>query len=149
MLYLPDVNLFVYAKMKGVAEHAAAVAWLQGTLDDPSSSILCCESTLLSFLRLTTNKRIFDPPLPFADAVSIITELLERPDVFMHHPSAEHFVEVAVFMKKYGFGGDLVMDAYLAVTAMNTGATLVTRDNDFDRIPYLKTINPIGKSPNE
>lgn len=149
MLYLPDVNILVYAKMKGVTEHTAAVEWLEETLGDAGSTILLCESTLLSFLRLTTNKRIFDPPLPFADALSIITELLERPDVFIHHPSAEHFVEVAEFMKNHGFGGDLTMDAYLAVTAMNTGATLVTRDSDFDRIPYLKTMNPIGKPSDE
>ena len=144
MLYLPDVNILVYAKMEGVPEHPAAAAWLEGTLADPGSTLLLCESTLLSFFRLTTNKRIFDPPLPFAEALSVITGLMERPNVFIHHPPAELFIEVAEFMKMHRFAGDLVMDAYLAVTAMNTGATLATRDSDFDSLPYLRTINPIG-----
>jgi toxin-antitoxin system PIN domain toxin len=149
MLYLPDVNILIYANMNGVAEHAAAFAWLYGTLDDPNSTILFCETTLLSFLRLTTNKKIFYPPLPLSDALSITSGFMSRANVLVYHPSPGHFIEVAKFVKKHNFAGNLVIDAHLAVAAMSTGAVLVTRDSDFDKIPYLKTINPIGPQSDE
>jgi predicted nucleic acid-binding protein len=37
------------------------------------------------------------------------------------------------------------MDAHLALLALNIGATLVTRDKDFVKIPYLKVLNPLEK----
>lgn len=144
MLYLPDINILIYAKMAGTPEHANALAWLNEVQNDRTTTVLLCETTLLSFLRITTNTKVFSPSMPYAEAVSFISDLVERSNVVIYQPSAAHFVEVAKFMKKHSFGGSLTMDAHLAVVAMNTGAVLVTRDADFEKIPYLKTINPIG-----
>ncbi len=149
MLYLPDVNILIYAKMSGMPEHKAAHSWLDKTLKDPNSSILLSETTLLFFLRITTNVKIFDPPLSFAEADSFTSDLLEWKNTLIFQPSIGHFSEVAQFMKKYDFAGNLAMDAHLAVMALNTGSTLVTRDSDFDQIPYLKLINPIGSISDE
>lgn len=46
-------------------------------------------------------------------------------------------------MDKHNLLGNLVMDAHLAVLALTIGATLVTRDKDFTKIPYLITLNPL------
>jgi predicted nucleic acid-binding protein len=35
------------------------------------------------------------------------------------------------------------MDAHLALFALNIGATIVIRDKDFIKIPYLKVFNPL------
>lgn len=149
MLYLPDSNILIYAKMTGMTEHKPAFAWLKVTLNDPNSIILVCETSILSFLRITTNLKAFNPPLPYSEAVSFISDLLARANVRVHRPSTEHFIEVAEFMKKHKLGGNLVMDIHLAIMAMNTGAVLVTRDKDFLKIPYLKLLDPFEIKTNE
>lgn len=149
MLYLPDINILIYAKMTSMPEHRAAFAWLNGTLNDPNATLLLCETTMLSFLRITTNTKVFKPPLSYSEAISFTSELMERTSVLIYQPSADHFIEVAEFMKKHSFGGNLAMDAHLAVVAMNTGAVVVTRDDDFAKVPYLKTLNPIGPFSDE
>lgn len=145
MLYLPDSNILIYAKMAGVPEHVRALSWLTSTLNDSNSTVLVCETLILSFLRICTNPKAFDPPLPFADAVKFTSDLLERDNVQIYRPNAEHFVEVSHFMKKHKTGGNLVMDIHLAVTAMNTGSILVTRDKYLLKIPYLKTLDPFDR----
>jgi toxin-antitoxin system PIN domain toxin len=149
MLYLPDINILIYAKMTGMPEHKAALEWLSRTLGDPNSTLLLCETTVLSFLRITTNPKVFSPPLSYSAAVLFVENLSERTNVLVFQPTIGHFNEVAEFMKKHNFGGNLVMDAHLAIVAVKTGAMLVTRDADFDKIPYLKTINPIGPYSDE
>ncbi|MBC7901681.1 MAG: PIN domain-containing protein [Saprospiraceae bacterium] len=143
MLYLPDSNILIYAKMTGMEEHKAAFAWLNTILNDADSTIIVCETTVLSFLRISTNKKIFDPHLPYAEAIAFITSFLTHSRVSVSRISPQHFIDVAQFMKKHNFGGNLTMDAHLAVLAISTGAVLVTRDRDFKRISYLKTLNPL------
>lgn len=142
MLYLPDSNILIYAKMTGMTEHKAAFAWLNETLNEPNSTIVLCETSILSFFRITTNVKVFDPPLPFTEVGSFISDLLLRTNVQVHRTSSDHYIEVADFMKKHKLGGNLVMDVHLAIMAMSTGAVLVSRDKDFLKIPYLKVLNP-------
>lgn len=144
MLYLPDVNILIYAKMASMSEHKDARDWLISTLDDAGSTVLVCETTILSFLRITTNKKVFDPPLPYSEAASFVADLLANKSVRFHRPMQGHFVEVANFMETHQMGGNLVMDVHLATIALSTGATMVTRDGDFNKIPFLKTFNPLA-----
>ncbi|MFZ1700013.1 MAG: TA system VapC family ribonuclease toxin [Pyrinomonadaceae bacterium] len=142
MLYLPDANILIYAKMSGMDEHFAAFDWLEATLADPNSTVLLCETVILAFLRITTNSKVFAPPLGSDQAGNFVSGLLDHPTVQFFRPSAEHFSEVAGSMKKYKFHGNLTMDAHLAAVALTTGATLVTRDSDFEKISYLSTLDP-------
>lgn len=144
MLYLPDSNILIYAKMASMSEHETAHEWLTTALNDPDSTLLVCETTVLSFLRITTNKKAFCPPLPFTEAVRFTSDLLSNKNVRFHRSLPTHFVEVAKFMHKHKFGGNLVMDVHLALIAQNTGATVVTRDGDFKKVSYLKTFNPFA-----
>lgn len=77
------------------------------------------------------------------------TVTLENSNVQLYHPSERHFTDLAEFMKEHKFSGNLTMDAHLAVVALITGATLVTRDGDFAKVPYLKTLNPLGTYSDE
>ena len=144
MLYLPDSNVLIYAKMASMNEHIEAREWLLAALNDPDSTLLVCETTILSFLRITTNKKAFDPPLPFPEALSFISDLLASKHVRFHRSLPEHFVEVAKFMERHKMGGNLVMDVHLALVALSTGATVVTRDADFKKIPFLNILNPFA-----
>lgn len=121
MLYLLDINILIYAKMSGMPEHKAAHAWLHQTLKDANSSLLLSETTILSFLRITTNVRVFDPPLSIAEAISFTSDMLKWTNTLVFHPSIGHFIEVTKFMKRFRFAGNLAMDAHLAVMALNAG----------------------------
>ncbi len=147
MLFLPDINILIYAKMTGMPEHKTAFSWLRNALNDSKTTVLVCETTILSFLRITTNLKAFNPPLPYPEAAAFLSDLLTRENVRTHRASPEHFIEVAEFMKRNKLGGNLVMDIHLAILAIRTGAVMVSRDKDFLKIPYLQLLNPFETTP--
>ena len=149
MLYLLDSNILVYAEMDGMPEHRRASKWMIEALADAATTILVTETSVLSFLRITTNKKVFHPPLTPERAAFFVERFLGHSNVQIFRPSPQHFLDVADLMKKYNFAGNAVMDTHLAVVAISTGAMLVTRDGDFDSIPYLRTFNPIGPHSDE
>lgn len=143
MLYLLDSNILLYSKMEDAPEHKAASSWLVETLADSNNTVLLCETSILAFLRISTNNRIFDPPLPISDARAFLEALLIRPNVQILQPDRKIYTELLDQMLKYSLSGNVTMDAHLATIAMRIGATLVTRDGDFKRFSYLKILNPI------
>lgn len=149
MIYLLDSNVLIYAKMDGMREHDSTARWLSKVLSEGVDGVIVTEVTLLSFLRITTNPKVFAPPLSPGNALTFVKSLLEDPNVNLYRPSEEHFIDVAKFIRDHKFTGNLTMDAHLAVTALNTGATLVTRDKDFSKIAYLKTFDPFGPISDE
>ena len=143
MLYVLDSNILIYAKMDAMPEHRIVSRWLESALSGNDHSIVICETSILSFLRITTNAKVFDPPLPVDEARLFLNSLLDHPGTSISVPSPGHFDEVAELMKKHDLVGNLTMDAHLAVLALGTGATLVTRDRDFKKVPYLKLLDPL------
>ncbi len=145
MDYLLDSNILLYAKMDSMPEHTVISKWLEETVSDRNNAISVCETSILSFLRIATNEKVFQPTLPTNAAAQFIDSFLKCPNVNLLLTSANHYLEVINLMDKLSLRGNLVMDVHLAVLALTTGATLVTRDKDFTKIPYLKTFNPLRK----
>jgi len=143
MLYLLDSNIVLYAKMDAMPEHQTVSRWLVKTMSDKGSTVAVCETSILSFLRIARNVKVFNPPLPFDEAVAFVTSFLKHRSVQISRTSPEHYIDVAEFMKKHDFGGNLAMDAHLAVLALGSGAVLATCDKDFKKVPYLKIFNPL------
>lgn len=143
MLYLLDTNILVYAKMTGMPEHPKVSAWLSATAADAASDILACETSILAFLRISTNAKLFDPPLDMEAAKDFLVKFLSIPNVSLFHPAPHHFNDVVNLAADNDMAGKHIMDAHLAVIAMSTGATLVTRNRDFKKIPYLKVLDPL------
>ena len=144
MNYLLDSNILLYAKMSVMPEHKVVSRWLETTVSDRNNEINVCETSILSFLRIATNEKVFQPTLPTGDAARFIESFLKCPNVNLLLTSAGHYLEVINLMDKLSLRGNLVMDVHLAVLALTTGATLVTRDKDFTKIPYLKILNPLA-----
>ncbi|HQU81741.1 MAG TPA: PIN domain-containing protein [Pyrinomonadaceae bacterium] len=145
MNYLLDSNVLLYAKMDSMPEHKIVAKWLEKTVSVQSNTINVCETSLLSFLRISTNAKVFQPVLPISEAQEFIESFLACPNVNLVLTSPSHYTEIIKLIDKYNLQGNLVMDAHLAALALSIGATLVTRDNDFAKIPYLKTLNPLQK----
>lgn len=143
MDYLLDSNILLYAKMNAMAEHKIVSKWLEDTVSDRNNTLSICETSILSFLRIATNEKVFQPVLPTKDAQNFIESFLNCPNVNLLCASAHHFLEVTKLMDKLNLKGNPVMDGHLAVLALTIGATLVTRDKDFTKIPYLKIYNPL------
>lgn len=144
MDYLLDSNILLYAKMNVMPEHKVISKWLEETVSDRNNAISICETSILSFLRIATNEKVFKPVLPTNDAARFIDSFLKCPNVNLLLASASHYLEVIKLMDKLSLRGNFVMDVHLAVLALTVGATLVTRDKDFTKIPYLKIFNPLA-----
>lgn len=144
MDYLLDSNILLYAKMDSMPEHKVISKWLEETVSDRNNVISICETSILSFLRIATNEKVFKPTLPANDAAQFIDSFLKCPNVNLLLTSASHYLEVIKLMDKLHLQGNFVMDVHLAVLAFTIGATLVTRDKDFIKIPYLKIFNPLA-----
>lgn len=145
MNYLLDSNILLYAKMDAMPEHEVVARWLEGAVSDQNNTVNICETSVLSFLRIATNRKVFNPTLPGSEAEKFIDSLFNCTNVNLLRTSSAHFREVIRVMDRSRSYGNMAMDAHLAVLAMSIGATLVTRDSDFKKIPYLKTFNPLAR----
>jgi toxin-antitoxin system PIN domain toxin len=141
-LILVDANLLLYAYNLDSVYHSAARHWLEKILSGAQPLHLAW-ATLLAFMRIGTNSRIFPHPLAASEAVSIISEWLERPTVSILDPTEGHWKILADLVTKTQAHGPLVTDAHLAALAIEHGATLYTTDQDFSRFPGLKLLNPL------
>lgn len=140
---LPDINILIYAYDQSSKEHLAAKRWWEAQLNG-SQMIGLTWVTLLGFIRLLTNPRIFKNPYAPAEILDIVESWLEQPQVIIVHPADRHFTLVKEFIKKTGTAGNLTTDAHLAALAMERGLILQTTDADFTRFPGLKWKNPLA-----
>jgi toxin-antitoxin system PIN domain toxin len=143
MLFLLDSNILLYAKVGTEAEHTKVSSWLTDTLRVTRNRILICETSILAFLRIATNVKVYDPPLPVSEAKEFLRALLEHPSVQLFQTSGDFFQDLAGLMEQHQISGSSTMDAHLAAIALYTGATLVSRDRDFRSFPYLTTVNQV------
>ena len=142
-MILIDANLLVYAVSPSLPQHAAASAWLDARLNGAARVGLPWPS-ILAFLRLVTNPRLFSPPVAFADAWKQVEEWLERPCVWIPTPTEDHPVALAPLIRQCT-DSRLIPDAHLAAIAIEHGLTLVSTDGDFARFKGLRWENPLAE----
>jgi hypothetical protein len=141
---LVDSNLLIYAKVQGFPQHEAALAWLNSRLRGAAPVALPWPS-VLSFLRLVTNRRIFHRPMPFADAWMQVEEWLDCTPVWIPAPGTGHRDVMAKLLKSCEGNANLIPDAHLAALAIEHGLTLCTADGDFARFKDLSWQNPLAE----
>lgn len=142
-MILLDQNIVIYAYMPVRTEHAKVSRWLEQALNDSDTPLFLCETSVLAFLRVTTNHKIFNPPLPLSEAEEIINDLLAHQNVRLLHPGRTHFAQLTKMMREHNISGDLTMDAHLCALALWMGAKIATADKDFKKLPYVGLINPL------
>jgi predicted nucleic acid-binding protein len=67
-MYLVDANVLVYATDAGASQHDAARAWLDGHLGGAPRYVGLPWPSVLGYLRLVTNPRIYSPPAAVTEA---------------------------------------------------------------------------------
>jgi toxin-antitoxin system PIN domain toxin len=139
-----DANLLLYAYFPRAEQHEQARTWLEAALSGPEPVGLSW-STILAFLRLGTNPRVFERPLSGAEAVAIVSSWLGEPSVAVVAPGERYWELLRGLLIDAQVTGPLVSDAALAALAMEHGATLMTSDRDFVRFGGLHVANPLQR----
>ena len=141
-MILIDANLLVYARVSSFAQHDRARDWLDRQLNGLPRVGLPWAS-LLAFLRLVTNPRIFEQPEPIAEAWDQVMGWLACDPAWIPQPTERHLEVLGQLIALPGVHGNLVPDAHLAALAIEHGLTLCSTDGDFARFPGLRWLNPL------
>lgn len=147
-MILVDVNLLVYAHVEGMHRHAEARRWLDDALSGTGPVGLPWHS-LLGFVRLVTNPRVFAAPHDSRTAWSVVEHWLDADPVWTPGPTDRHREVFSTLVERVRPSGNLVPDTHLAAIAIEHGLTLMTADRGFARFPDLKWANPIDPSAPE
>ncbi len=141
-MILVDANLLVYAHVRNMVQHARAKAWLDAQINGGGRVGLPWPS-LLGFLRLVTNPRVFARPEPLDRAWRTIGSWLENSSVWIPVPTERHRDALSPLLSAAAGRPNLVPDAHLAALAIEHGVTLCSADGDFARFPGLRWQNPL------
>lgn len=142
-MLLPDVNVLIYAHVEdSIPEHAEYGAWITrlATGTEPFAlSVL----VIAGFLRIVTNRRIFDPPSTLERSFDFVKSLTERPTARIVGPGPDHLDIFEDLCRQSGATGKLIADAQHAAIALENGCTFVTTDADFSRFAGLRWQHPL------
>jgi toxin-antitoxin system PIN domain toxin len=139
---LIDANILIYATNSDSDQHAPAKTWLDAQLSG-SGLVGLPWASLLAFLRLATNARIFRRPLTMAVAWGQVSAWLEAEPVWIPQPTDRHANVLGALLGQQGIVGNLVPDAHLAALAIEHGLSLCSTDGDFSRFAGLRWANPL------
>lgn len=99
--------------------------------------------SLTAFVRIATNRRLFEIPLPPADAIAEVQGWLARPNVWTPEPVPRFSDLFAELIDATQASANLVSDAWLAALALEHGLTVFSSDADFGRFPRVSWSNSL------
>jgi toxin-antitoxin system PIN domain toxin len=141
-MILVDANVLIYAYDEVAREHKASRLWLSEMLGGPTPVGLPWIS-LMAFVRISTNRRLFEKPYSTDEAFDVVGNWLSAPASRIVHPGEEHLRLVKLIAKANKIEGSELTDAHLAAIAVEHGLTLATTDTNFPTFNGLKLINPL------
>jgi toxin-antitoxin system PIN domain toxin len=139
---LVDSNLLLYAHVATFPQHEPARTWLDGQLNGPTAVGLPWES-LLAFVRLVSNPRVFERPITVSAAWEQVKLWLDCSNVWSPLPTENHRALLDGLLGKAATRANHVPDAHLAALALGHGLTLCSTDGDFARFSGLRFLNPL------
>jgi toxin-antitoxin system PIN domain toxin len=143
-MFLLDVNVVLAAHRGDHPRHSTVRPWFDQLLagDDPFTVPILVWA---SFLRLATNRRIFEVPSPRAEAFAFINATCAQPHHMLTGPGPRHFTLLRELCDEADASGDLVPDAAIAAVAAEHGCDVATLDRDFARFTSVRHIRlPTG-----
>jgi toxin-antitoxin system PIN domain toxin len=139
-----DANILIYAKNSFFSRHHTILEWLDNQLNGSALVGLPWHS-LLAFLRVATNPRIFQQPLSIDEAWEQVLEWLDCDNVWIPQPTDLHSEILGEILKSGNVQANLIPDAHLAALAIEHGLLLCSTDHDFARFPGLRWLNPLDQ----
>jgi toxin-antitoxin system PIN domain toxin len=101
---------------------------------------------LASFIRVVTNARVFDRPMPLERALASAEALRSRPNCVLVTPGPRHWEIFSRLCREAGARGNIVADAYLAALAIESGSEWITTDRDYARFAGLRWRHPLREA---
>lgn len=142
-MLLLDVNVLVASHRDDHPDHEATRAWFDRMLG-AERSFAVPAFAWGSFLRITTNRRIFATPTPRADAFAFIDAVRAQPRYLPVAPGPRHLDLLAELCDEADATGDLIPDAVLAAIAAEHACTIITLDRDFARFRSVAHRSPLA-----
>ena len=137
-----DANLLIYAYDLDSAHHKKSHSWLEEALSGVEAVGLPWQS-VSAFLRVITNRRLSGMRVSLEQAVQVVNEWLQQPNVQVLVPADQHWSVLRQMILEGRASGPLVSDAEIAAITIEQGAVLHTTDRDFARFPGLRWKNPL------
>jgi toxin-antitoxin system PIN domain toxin len=141
-MILPDINLLVYAYDESSPYHAAAKRWLSALLDGRQAIGFPLVS-LLGFIRLTSNPKVFRNPFSTREACEIVSSWLATPQAAVTSPTGRHFEVLQQLFDATHASSSLTTNAHIAALAIEHDGTIHSNDRDFTRFPRVTCVNPL------
>jgi hypothetical protein len=139
---VPDVNLLLYAEIDAFDGHRRARKWWEALLGSDRQVGLAAP-TVFGFLRIATNRRVFDAPLAVDDALGRVHEWLEQPNATFLVPGTRHLEIAFGLVSRLGTAANLTTDVQLAAHAIEHAGEVHSNDRDFGRFDGLRWFNPL------
>ena len=127
-MILPDANLLVYAVDETSDFHRRAKPWWDDVLSS-SRIVGMCYPTMLGFIRLVTNRRVFAAPLSVSEATEYVSSWLAQPNTTIVVPTRRHWPLLETLLHATGLGANLTTDAHIAALAIEHGFRDVEKIN--------------------
>lgn len=140
-MILFDANVLLYAYHPRSPAHSSCRALVEKAFSGPELAAICWHS-ILAFLRIGTNPRVFATPLSRKEAVGIVSSWLVRPTMVVLEPGDRYWEILSRLIEDSRIAGPMMTDAAIAALAIEHGATLCTTDRGFARFPSLAAIDP-------
>ena len=137
-----DANVLLYAYHRRAPQHERCRAWVEATFSS-GTAVRIPWATIVAFLRISTNPRVFERPLATGEAEATVSSWLALPAISTIDPGERYWEVLKNLLHRAQVSGPLVTDAALAALAIEHGATLCTTDRDFARFQELRTFNPL------
>ena len=141
-----DSNILLYAVIPVFPQHRSVKTWLDNAISYGDEVIGITWQVAASFIRVGTNRRIFEEPLEMSDVQAVLNDLFDHQMVSKVAPTEDHWIIYSNLLTEMNLSGDIVMDARIAATAIEHKASVASCDKDFRRFSeYVKIIDPMKK----
>jgi uncharacterized protein len=137
-----DANLLIYASVRTLPQHQAAHRWLDKQLNEASRVGLPWPS-LLAFVRLVSNPKLFPSALSVQAAWEQVEAWLAWPSVWIPSPTERHPGILGSLLRLPEMKPNSVPDAHLAALAIEHDLTLCTNNGGFSKFVGLRWETPI------
>lgn len=140
-MILLDVNVVVAAHRSDHPHHPLVHPWF-ARLTSGEERFWVPDPVWASFVRISTNRRIFEVPTPSGQAFDFVHAVRAQPNHLALAPSARHVDLFEQLCHDYDAAGDLSADAYVAALALDHGCAVVSLDRDFARFERVSWRHP-------
>lgn len=138
-----DANILLYAYDTTSSHHAAARGWIEQVLSS-GEAVGIPWQTAAAFLRVVTNPRLPGERFTIEQAVLVVEQWFDQPNVKPLAPGENHWPLLRQMMAEGQTRGPLITDAQLAALTIECGGILHSTDRDFTRFPGLRWTNPLA-----